>query len=198
MRRTSGRIGSLTLAGSLALATALAAGATAAAPLRSELAVGEAVGAAGKTVVVQVKLRDRPGTPLGFDRPFGERIQALALKVRCLPEGAVEAVQVRRAGATAALTPLFEARPVVAGTASLLVSFDEARAPLPTQATARGERLTVARVEVRLARGLAPGTVVELRLDPEVTTVGNQAGTVAETVGNGWLSIRDGRIVVGE
>lgn len=166
-------------------------------PRTSELAVAEATGAPGKTVVLQVKLRDRSGTPLGYDRHFGQRIQGLSLRVRCLPAEAVESVTVRRAGVTAGLAPLFEARPASAGAAGLVVSFDEATQPLPLDPPARGERMTVARVEVRLARGLPPGTVVEVRLDPQVTTLANQAGTVSETAANGWLQLRDGRITVG-
>jgi len=164
---------------------------------RSELALVSAVGAPGKTVVLQVKLRDRPGTPLGLDRPFGERIQGLALRVRCIPEGAVQAVTVRRTGVTAPLSPMFEARPVSGRSAGLVVSFDEARQLVPTDPPTRGGWVKVARVEVKLAPGVAPGTVVEVRFDPQATALSNQAGTIAETPGNGWLAAHDGKITVG-
>ncbi|MCL4837293.1 MAG: hypothetical protein KJ058_04920, partial [Thermoanaerobaculia bacterium] len=54
----------------------------------------------------------------------------------------------------------------------------------------------IAEVVVTLARELAPGTAVELRLDPGTTLLSNQAGTVSETAANGWLALRDGRIEV--
>ncbi|HSM51999.1 MAG TPA: dockerin type I repeat-containing protein [Thermoanaerobaculia bacterium] len=168
---------------------------------RSTLALGKASARAGATIAIPVTLRDAAGTPLGRDRAAEDPIQALALSVNVLPAGAVTAIEVRRAGALAKAEPLFESRPVHASGAALVVSFDEAFAPLAISplgaATSRTPpATTIAEVVVTLTRDLAPGTVVELRLDPATTLLSNQAGTVSETAANGWLQLSDGRIEV--
>jgi hypothetical protein len=179
----------------VAAAFLLAAGPTAGPRPQSEVRLADVEAGAGQKVVVPVKVRDRQGTPLGPERRFGERVQALSFKVVALPAGAVQSIRVRRAGVTAGLAPLFEARPAGGGSGSLVVSFDEAGQPLPWVLSDRTAQ-KVAAVEVTLAPGLRRGTVVELRLDPVATMLSNQAGTVAETVANGWLAVRDGRIAV--
>ena len=172
----------------------VAMSATAQAP-QCEVRVGSARAGAGKTVVLPLTVRDSQGTPLGWERPFGERVQGISLRVQALPAQAVRSIVVRRAGITADLAPLFETRPAGRGSASLLVSFEEATDLVPLTASGRGGQ-QVAAVEVQLAAGLAPGTVIELRLDPGVTVLSNQGGTVAESAANGWLRLVDGRIEV--
>jgi hypothetical protein len=173
----------------------LAAAAVAAVRPQSVLGVDEVGAAAGGRVVAHVWVVDADGTPLGWDGPTGERIGALAFRVRALPAGAVAALVVRRAGVLAGDSPLFEARPASADGVSLVVAFDPARDPLRL-GTGGTERQVIAALEVTLQRGLAPGTRIELRLDPEVTVLSNRAGTVSETPGNGWLRLRDGLVVV--
>jgi hypothetical protein len=173
----------------------LAAMSASALPPQSEVRLASARAEAGKTVVLPLTVTDRQGTPLGWERPFGERIQGLAFKVRALPATAVRSMVVRRAGVAGDLAPLFETSPAGQGSASLLVSFDEATALLPLSTTGRRGQ-PVAEVEVRLAPGLAPGAVVELRLDPGVTVLSNQGGTVVESAANGWLRLVDGKIQV--
>lgn len=164
-------------------------------PPQSEVKLASAKAGAGKTVVLPLTVKDSQGTPLGWERPFGERIQGISLKVQALPATAVRSIVVRRAGVSADLAPLFEARPAGRGSASLLVSFDEATELVPLlPSSRRGQQ--VAEIEVQLAAGLAPGTVIELRLDPGVTVLSNQGGTVAESAANGWLRLVDGRIDV--
>ncbi len=165
-------------------------------PPQSEVRLASAKVGAGKTVVLPLTVKDSQGTPLGWERPFGERIQGLSLKVQALPATAVRSIVVRRAGVMADLAPLFEAQPAGRGSASLLVSFEEATDLVPLTQSGRGGQ-QVAAVEVQLAAGLAPGTVIELRLDPGVTVLSNQGGTVAESSANGWLRLVDGRIEVG-
>jgi len=160
---------------------------------RSVLSVGQGRAMPGGQVVLQVLLEDRRGTPLGRDAAAEAAIQGIALKVRCVPASAVTEVIVRRAGATAGLRPLFESqKPRTASTASYLASFSEATDPIPLD-----ELSVVAEVVVKLARTAAPGTLVDVRLDPQVTALSNQAGTVLESVPNGWLMLWDGRILVG-
>ncbi len=168
---------------------------------RSTVALGKAMARAGATIAIPVTLVDAAGTPLGRDRDAEAPIQALALSVNVLPAGAVTAIEVRRAGVLARPEPLFESRPVHAAGAALVVSFDEAFAPLPISSAGVSASRTppataIAEVVVTLARELAPGTAVELRLDPGTTLLSNQAGTVSETAANGWLALRDGRIEV--
>ena len=161
----------------------------------SVLAAGKAAAGAGRTVVVPVRLRDSRGTPLGLERGPGNAIQAISLAVRCLPAEAVTEVRLRRAGATAKAEPLFEAAPRGGASGALVASFDELRQPLAVGLyPSRGD--LVAEIVVTLAPHVAPGTVVELRLDPAVTTLSDQAGTVSETAGNGWLRLLDGRLEV--
>jgi hypothetical protein len=117
--------------------------------------------------------------------------------VVALPAEAVQAISLRRAGATAGLEPLFEARPRSAGgPAGLLATFDEARYPLALGAGPAGNRLQIAEIVVELAPTAVPGTRVELRLDPTTTMLGNQAGTISESAANGWLYLYDGSLRV--
>lgn len=147
---------------------------------------------AGATVRIAVRVRDGAQTPLGAEQPDGARIQGLAFRVRFLPEDAVTSAVVRRAGTTAALTALFESAARPPAGIAYLAAFDEHAAALPL--TPGGGVQTVAELELTLAPGLAPGTRVELRLDPAATALSNQAGTISETPGNGWLRLRDGAI----
>lgn len=179
----------------VAAATALAAGTPASTPRPAdELALAAATAAPGATVRLPVRLRDRPGTPLGADQPFGAAIQAFALRVRALPAGSVTAMTIRRAGVAATRTPLFESAPATADGAAFLVSFEEAKAPLVGFSGRDGTIL--AEVEVRLAAKLPPGTVIDLRLDPALSVLGNQAGTIEENTANGGLRLVDGAIEV--
>jgi hypothetical protein len=190
----------------LVVLAAAAASATAASPGRIErpapwrpetagasaLEVDRIAASAGATVRVAVRVRDATGTPLGAERQAGARVQGLAFRVQFLPADAVTYAVVRRTGAAAPLTALFEAAARPASGIAYLAAFDERNAALPL-APGGGAR-AVAELELTLAADLAPGTRVELRLDPAATALSNQAGTVSETPGNGWLRLRDGAI----
>lgn len=163
---------------------------------RSRLVVGSAHAAPGATVRIPIDLVDREGTPLGPDRPFGERVQALSLAVACSPCDGIVSLAIEPAGPLARFDPLFEARPVRPGHGALVASFDESSAPLfgAVNAKASGDR--VAYVVVQLAPSAPRGAVFSLRLDPATTMLANQAGTLKETVPNGWLELADGRISI--
>ncbi len=83
---------------------------------RTRLVVGSARAAPGGTVRLPIDLVDREGTPLGPDRPFGERVQALSLAVACSPCDGIASLAVEPAGSLAHFEPLFEARPARPGT----------------------------------------------------------------------------------
>jgi len=94
----------------------------------------------GATVVVPLYVRDLSGTPLGGDAGAGFLIQNLAVTLTYAPAGIVSAVDVERAGATAALTPLFETEVASGNLHSWVVAFDEGTStvPLTTDATSPG------------------------------------------------------------
>ena len=156
------------------------------------LEIDRVVASAGATVRVAVRVRDVAGTPLGAELPAGARVQGLAFRVRFLPADAVTHAVVRRTGAAAPLPAMLEVASRPASGIAYLAAFDERTATLPLTPGAGAQ--AVAELELTLATGLAPGTRVELRLDPAATALSNQAGTVSETSANGWLRLRDGSI----
>ncbi len=163
---------------------------------RSRLIVGAATAAPGATVRIPIDLVDRPGTPLGPDRPFGDRVQALALTVRCAPCDGIVALTLEPAGPLARHEPTFESRPQRPGQAALVTVYDEATAPLFPGLAASRLRQRVATLVVQLAPSAPGPSTLDLRLDPGTTMLSNQAGTVYETAPNGWLELADGRLTI--
>ncbi len=164
---------------------------------RSRLIVGSATAAPGATVRIPIDLVDRPGTPLGPERPFGDRVQALALAVACSPCDGIVALAIEPAGPLAHNEPTFESRPARPGHAALVAAYDEATAPLFLGLSSSRLRQRVATLVVELAPTATAGTALDLRLDPGTTLLSNQAGTTHETVANGWLELADGRLTIG-
>lgn len=164
---------------------------------KSWLVAGRGSGAPGHTVRIPIDLYDAPGTPLGAERPFGERIQALALQVRCAPCDAVSALAVEPAGALAAATPSFQSRPSGPASAALIATYDEAAGMLFATSSSSRSRQRVAWVVVQIAAGAHSGNRFELRLDPGTTALSNDGGTLFESIGNGWLKLGDGWVTVG-
>ncbi len=163
---------------------------------RSRLNVGSATAAPGATVRIPIDLVDRPGTPLGPERPFGDRVQALALTVRCAPCDGIAALTLEPAGPLAKNEPTFESRPERPGQAALVTVYDEATAPLFLGFSSSRLRQRVATLVIQLAPSAPAGTTLDLRLDPGTTMLSNQAGTTYETVPNGWLELADGRLAI--
>lgn len=147
----------------------------------------------GATVVVPLYVRDFSGTPLGGDAGTGFKIQNLAVTLTYSPAGVVSAVDVERAGVTAALTPLFETEVASGNLHSWVVAFDEGTSmmPLTVDATSPGDQ--VAEIRVTLAPSLPPNAVVTLGVVAP-TALGNQPGTVAESLGNGLLASAGGKV----
>ncbi|HSM51677.1 MAG TPA: hypothetical protein VLA75_09765, partial [Thermoanaerobaculia bacterium] len=160
-----------------------------------EVTVGSGASGLPDTVVeVPIHVRDLSHSPLGRDRPAGERIQGFAIKVAWEPAGAVAYSDFARAGITAALNPSYETVVRSGNTASYVVHFDEVTdlVPFALDAAAPGDR--VASLLLTLAPNAPAGTVT-VTLDP-VTALSNQAGTLEETAGLGTLALVSGSLTV--
>lgn len=159
----------------------------------SQIQIGSAKAQAGATLSIPIRVRDGLGTPLGVERDPGASVQSIALRVRVLPSTAVVSASVERAGVGTGATPRFEVAPRTADGVSWLAVFDDPVSPLllPPRATS-----TVAILHLTLAPTLRREDRIELRLDPAVSVLANGAGTVQESVGNGWLTLLDGQITV--
>lgn len=159
----------------------------------SQIQIGSAKAQAGATLGIPISVRDGLGSPLGIEREAGASVQSIALRVRVLPATAVVDARVERAGITASATPRFEVSPRTVDGVSWLAVFDDPVAPLllPPRTTS-----TVAMLQLTLASTVRPGDRIELRLDPAVSVLANGAGTVQESVANGWVTLRDGLITV--
>ncbi len=149
----------------------------------------------GATFIVPVFVRDLSSTPLGRDRPAGERIQGLVFKVVYTSPASVAAIAFSRAGITAPLTPLFETTAATADSVSYLASFAEGTDLVPFNLDAAAPGDQVAKLTVTLAAAAPPGTIT-LTLDPATTELSNQAGTLAENSGAGTLALAGGAVTV--
>jgi hypothetical protein len=167
----------------------------AAQPLPQDVVTVASVQGAG-SVDVPVYIRDVSGTPLGIDQPFGARIQAYGIRITASPAADVGSMTLVRAGITQTKTPLFESNPNGAGNASLIDTFDETTNLLPFVSNAPAPGNQVAVLHVTLAPNLPNGTVITLTLDPVVTALSNQAGTIAENTTNGSLALVNGSITI--
>ncbi len=135
---------------------------------------------------VPITLSDSAGTPLGIDRPAGERIQAFAITVRFTPAAAVSSATLVRAGLLASRTPAFETTASGSGTITWVGSFEESAGAIPfTQPPGAGSQV------LALSVTLAPGATVSASLDDLTTTLSNQAGTVRETTADTTLVLGD-------
>ncbi|MCP4654190.1 MAG: hypothetical protein GY856_02105 [bacterium] len=146
----------------------------------------------GELVVVPVYVRDTSGTALGIDAGAGRRIQNLSIIVEYSPAAAVTAIDIGRAGLTAALTPVFEADVDADGQRSWIATFDETGAPLPFNLDAALPGDQVAELTIQLSGQVGPKTVLVLSLVGATTALGDRGGTLAETEANGQLRLVGG------
>jgi hypothetical protein len=148
------------------------------------------------TVDVPVYIRDVSGTSLGIDQPPGSRIQSYSIKVNYT--AGVSSVTFSRAGITATLTPSFETSPSSAGSIALLGNFQESTNLIPFTLNAAIPGNQVAHLLVTIPQAVAPGTVISLTLDPALTQLSDEAGSLAtvETAGNARLALVNGSITV--
>jgi hypothetical protein len=170
--------------------------ASAAVVIQDVVTVGTVSGS--QVVDVPVYIRDVSGTPLGIDQPPGSRIQAYSIKVNYSPASAVQAISFHRAGITAGLTPLFETSPSAPGSIALLDTFSEATNLIPFTLNAPAPGDQVAHLTVTITPNTAPGTVINLTLDPVLTQLTDEGGNpgTAESSGNGRLALVNGSINV--
>jgi hypothetical protein len=149
---------------------------------------------AGSPVSVPIFVRDVSLTPLGVDRPAGERIQGLAFRID-FPPGTVTAASIAPAGVTGGLTPLFgPSTSFIANSVNYVVSYAEAGNAIPLTLDGAAPGDVVAQLSLTLAPNAPPG-VLALALNA-ATELSNQAGTLAENTGSGTLTLANGSVTV--
>lgn len=109
------------------------------------------------------------------------KLEAMAFRVN-YPHASVASATVRRAGITAAASPLFETSVNAPDAVGFIASFNQAVAE-----SSNLERTQIAEVEVTLAPG-APADM-ELSLDPALSTLGQKDGANMLSVAKGTLSL---------
>jgi hypothetical protein len=156
--------------------------------------VGTVAGASGATVDVPVYIRDTSGTPLGIDQPSGSRIQSYGLTVNYSPAASVQSISFTRGGITVPLTPTFESSPSTPGTVTLIDTFQESTNLIPfvSNKLLPGDQVGILHVTVSPAAAI-PSTIT-LTLDPTLTQLANQAGTITENTASGNLTLVNGAI----
>ncbi len=134
---------------------------------------------------VPITLSDAAGTPLGVDRPAGERIQAFALTVRFSPAAAVTSATLVRASLLAGRAPIFETTATGPGTITWVGSFDESVGSIPFSQPpgAGGDAI------LTLSVTLVPGTTVSASFDAPTTSLSNQGGTLSESTVDATLGL---------
>jgi len=177
------------------IALCFAAHAAVAAPTLDVVTAGTATGTPGASVDVAVYIRDSAGTPLGVDQPAGSRIQAYSITVIYAPAADVQSVTFTRAGITAPLTPTFESSPSSSGSISLIDTFSETTNLIPFSSNAPLPGNQIGVLHFALASNAAPGAVT-LTLDPTLTQLSDQAGTITQTTGAGNLLLVNGSITI--
>ncbi|HEV7485035.1 MAG TPA: RHS repeat-associated core domain-containing protein [Thermoanaerobaculia bacterium] len=167
-------------------------------PVNSSAADSITVGsvtATGNIVDVPVYVRDLAGTALGNDQAAHSHIQAFSMKVSWSPAASVASVAFTRSGITSNISPVSESRPSNATSASLVDSFQSANSiPFTSNGTMPGD--VVAHLLVTLSASAPAGSTITLSLDPSVTMLANQAGTIEESAERGSLALVDGGISV--
>jgi len=195
MNRMVNMLRNSTLIAAALLLSAFSARSAAAA--QDVLALGGSVGGMrGTNVVVPVIVLDASGTALGVDQPSASRIQALGLRVTFSPSSSVRGVTFRRAGITAAKTPLYE-RSMQAQSGAptgYAMSFAQSTNPLGfTPGSTTGD--VIAEMVITLASN-APSGPITMTIDSSSAMLSNQAGTIKETVANGRLLVYGNTVTV--
>jgi hypothetical protein len=183
------------VAAALSLVMLRGSSALAPAPPQDVITVGSLSTLPGTIVDVPVYIRDVSGTPLGIDQPTGSRIQSYSIKVNYAPASAVQSITFTRAGITASKTPLFESSPSSAGTISLIDTFSESTNLLPFTSNKPAPGDQVAHLLITIPAG-TPAGALTLTLDPTLTQLSNEAGTISETVANTRLLLVSGTVTI--
>lgn len=141
---------------------------------------------AGATISVPIRVRDLSLTPLGIDRPSGERIQGLAFRLD-FAAPAISNASIVPAGIIAPLTASFGPTSNFApGTVNFLVAYNETSNLIPFNLDAGAPGDLVAQLNLTVNASQSPGSVA-LNFNAN-TELSNQAGTIAENSTNGTLS----------
>lgn len=161
-------------------------------------------GTAGSTVTIPVFIRDIAGTPLGVDRTTANRISGISFNVTPTNPSAIAVdgtgklqVTVAAAGVTTGITPTFSNVPRTGTTFGYIVTYDVAT-PIPFTSNAASPGDLVANVTITLAATAAPGTRIDLVVNPSnaVTSLVNADSSISETTTNGGLSVVSGCIQI--
>jgi hypothetical protein len=92
----------------------------------------------GATVVVPVYVRMGAGGPLGGEVGSGRSVQGLVLKVVYTPMEAVEGIEIRRAGVTVGMSPMFETAVRARDGVGLVVALEEGAGRIPLEVGGEG------------------------------------------------------------
>jgi|GEM_PF-6295623 len=158
----------------------------------SSLYLGETTARPGTTVVIPVRV--------ALDRATGSSVQAFSFQFDIEPSSAVSKVQVRPAGVTSAVEPLFKME--VTGKkpgyiASLPQSIELLARQNSTEKRESSDPL-IAEVVVTLSGDAVAGTRIQLNLESNTTSLNNQGGTATASVANGGLELRNASIRVAD
>lgn len=171
------------------------ASATAQPQAQDVITVASRTAQGGTTVTVPVYIQDVSGTPLGIDQPAGNRIQSYSITVNYSPASAVQSITFTRAGITAPLTPVFESTPSAPGTVSLIDTFQESTNLIPFTLNAAAPGNQIGLLTITLAPNVSSGSL-PLTLDPVLTQLSNEGGTVKETTTLGNLALVSGTVTI--
>jgi len=148
----------------------------------------------GSQVIMPVYVRDVSATLLGVDAGPNFGIQSLAFTFEYSPASAIAAIDVKRAGITATLSPLFETEVFAGNRHSWIAAFDESASPLPFTLNAAAPGDVVAEIRITLAAGVAPDTLIRVDIVAP-TALGNQTAGFVETAANGFLRLSGGTVI---
>jgi len=176
---------------------AAALGLALSAPLAGQdvLSVGSVTTSAGQAVIVPVSIRDLAGTTLDEGDGLDLEIQGFAFRLDFAPASAVASVGFQQAGVTAGLDPVFPFIDPHADHIVVLLSFDEATAPLAFTLNAPPPGNLVGELVFTLATE-AVASALTLTFDPGTATLVNDSATLSETVGQGSLALVDGVLTI--
>jgi hypothetical protein len=165
---------------------------------QSTLEVASVTAPSGAVVNVPVYLRDSTDTPLGPERARDAQIDGIALRIRFVPVTPIVAARFLSSAEQRLPPARLEVAPRTADGISYLVvrpcGSGLARDLCFSASTSTPQPIAV--LELTLARRLPSGSRIELTLDPAVSVLSNAAGTLSESVANGFLVLRNGVVEV--
>ena len=159
------------------------------------LSLGSASGLPATTIDVPIYVRDLSLTPLGIDRPAGQRIQRMNFTVTASPAAGIANLVISRAGIAGGLTPITESSTGSLPTETYVVTYAEASNLIPFTLDAAAPGDQVAKLSVTLAAS-APAGLVTVTFTGAAANLRNEAGTTIEDEGNATLVTASGSFTV--